>query len=389
MVSFNFANGAFADGSLIADSNGDLFGTTFSGGANGDGTVFEIVKLPTGYASTPTTLVSFNNTNGRTPFASLIVDANGDLFGTMKSGGPNGDGEVFEIKKTASGYASTPIVVASFNGTNGDLPLAGLIADANGDLFGTTGGGGANDDGTVFEITDSGFVTEASTTPPPASTPPPPPSAAASHDILFQNANGQVASWAVNGASLTGAALLGGSPGPGWKAVGTGDFNDDNEPDILLQNTSGSVAIWETNGTNIIGSGLVANPGLSWKAVASGDFNGDHFSDILLQNTSGQIAVWEMNGTKIASSAVVANPGSSWKAIGTGDFNDDGHSDILLQSTNGQVAIWEMNGTQLTSSAVVANPGASWKASEPATSTATTIPISCYRIRTVRWRSGK
>ena len=64
---------------MIADANGDLFGTTDSGGANDDGTVFEILKTAAGYASTPTTLVSFNGANGETPFASLIADANGDL----------------------------------------------------------------------------------------------------------------------------------------------------------------------------------------------------------------------------------------------------------------------------------------------------------------------
>ncbi len=87
---------------------------------------------------------------------------------------------MFEIAKTAGGYASTPTTLVSFNGTNGDdAPYGGLIADANGDLFGTTEGGGANSDGTVFEITDSGFGRRR---PPP---PPPPPVTA---DLLWQNA---------------------------------------------------------------------------------------------------------------------------------------------------------------------------------------------------------
>jgi hypothetical protein len=121
--------------------------------------VFEIVKTATGYASTPTTLVNFNGTNGGAPPASLIADANGDLFGTTKFGGayepaPSG-GTVFEIAKTATGYASTPATLVSFNGTNGALPNAGLMADANGNLFSTTQGPNF---GTVFEIAGSGFV---------------------------------------------------------------------------------------------------------------------------------------------------------------------------------------------------------------------------------------
>ena len=66
----------------------------------------------------------------------LIADAAGDLFGTTSVGGAYGDGTVFEIANTASGYASTPTVLASFNGANGSSPFAGLIADPTGDLFG-------------------------------------------------------------------------------------------------------------------------------------------------------------------------------------------------------------------------------------------------------------
>jgi hypothetical protein len=110
-----------------------------------------------------TTLVNFNGTNGAAPSASLIADAHGDLFSTTAGGGANNDGTVFEIAKTAHGYASSPTVLVSFNGTKGAGPTSSLITDAHGDLFGTTGIGGANGngtqfgEGTVFEITGSGF----------------------------------------------------------------------------------------------------------------------------------------------------------------------------------------------------------------------------------------
>src|SRR5262249_8651379 len=114
-------------------------------------------KTATGYASTPTILVSFNGTDGAFPTAGLIADAHGDLFGTTNGrGADNINGTVFEIAKTAAGYASTPTTLVSFNGTDG--LFGSLIADHNGDLFGTTIEGGANKDGTVFEITGSGFI---------------------------------------------------------------------------------------------------------------------------------------------------------------------------------------------------------------------------------------
>ena len=128
--------------------------------------MFEVAKTANGYASAPTTLVSFDETHQQ-PYASLIADANGNLFGTtlgMNTVGNNVFGTVFEVAKTAgtpTGYASIPTTLVSFNVTNGATPEAGLIADANGNLFGTTAGGGNSTriyGGTVFEIIGSGFV---------------------------------------------------------------------------------------------------------------------------------------------------------------------------------------------------------------------------------------
>ena len=115
----------------MVDAAGDLFGTTQAGGAFGDGVAFEIAKASSGYASTPTVLASFDGADGDAPYdASLVVDAAGDLFGTAHDGGAFGDGVAFEIAKTSSGYASTPTVLASLNGTDGDLSYSGLVMDS-------------------------------------------------------------------------------------------------------------------------------------------------------------------------------------------------------------------------------------------------------------------
>jgi len=189
-------------------------------------------------------------------------------------------------------------------------------------------------------------------------------------DVLWQDAaTGQVAIWEMNGLNQIpgGSQVLGVDPGPGWKAVGTGDFNGDGDSDVLLQNTSsGQVAIWEMNGTNVIGGGVLSvDPGPGWQAIGTGDFNDDGRSDILFQNSSsGQVAIWEMNGTNvIGGGTLTTDPGPSWKVIGTGDYNGDGHSDILWQNASGQAAIWEMNGINQIpggSQLVGSNPGPSW-----------------------------
>jgi uncharacterized repeat protein (TIGR03803 family) len=141
-------------GSLLMDANGDLFGTTLSGGAYGGGTAFELVRTGSGY--TLETLVSFdpNSTvDGNTPFAGLTMDASGNLYGVTSAGGAGGQGTVFELVNTGTGY--TQQTLASFSGANGASPMGTLLADANGDLFGTTQSGGASGEGTVFEMVHS------------------------------------------------------------------------------------------------------------------------------------------------------------------------------------------------------------------------------------------
>ena len=111
-------------------------------------------------------MVNFNINNysnyGKYPYAGLTIGANGDLFGTAEEGGAYGDGTAFELQNigtvAAPVYANAPTALISFNYSNGAFPYAGLIADANGNLFGTTQQGGANGDGEVFEITGTGFI---------------------------------------------------------------------------------------------------------------------------------------------------------------------------------------------------------------------------------------
>ena len=115
---------------------------------------------------------------------------------------------------------------------------------------------------------------------------------------------------------------------------------------ILWQNANGQVSIWEMNGNNLIGGGAVEiaggttslNPGPTWKAIGTGDFNDDKSSDILFQNTStGQVSIWEMSGNHLIGGGPVSpNPGPSWKAIGTGDFNHDGFSRAADRSRSGK-----------------------------------------------------
>ena len=95
------------------------------------------------------TLAPFVPPDGAYPEAGLIMDSNGNLYGTTRSGGSSEDGTIFE---SAHG-SGTISVLASFNGSNGATPYAGLIMDSSGNLYGTSFYGGSSGDGTIFELT--------------------------------------------------------------------------------------------------------------------------------------------------------------------------------------------------------------------------------------------
>src|SRR5579863_8323086 len=147
-------DGAYPQANLIADTTGNLYGTTPSGGKFGYGTVFQLVPSKHG-KWTQTVLYSFTGGNdGADPVAGLVFDNGGNLYGTTAAGGTqqeqcinhwSGCGVVFELSPGAHGIW-TENVLYSFNGypNDGQNPLASLIFDSIGRLHGTTVGGGVS-----------------------------------------------------------------------------------------------------------------------------------------------------------------------------------------------------------------------------------------------------
>jgi uncharacterized repeat protein (TIGR03803 family) len=146
------ADGAFPAAGMILDTAGNLYGTTYAGGSNAEGTVFELAPKAGG-VWTEKVLHSFGNgKDGEHPYSGLVLDASGNLYGTTYVGGANGLGTVFELTPKAGGKWAEQ-VLHSFSGKDGAYPYVGLITDAAGDLYGTTYAGGADGFGTVFELT--------------------------------------------------------------------------------------------------------------------------------------------------------------------------------------------------------------------------------------------
>jgi uncharacterized repeat protein (TIGR03803 family) len=153
-------DGAIPNG-LVQATNGGLYGTTESGGAYGYGTVFKMTP-----SDKLITLYSFcaqgGCPDGARPLAGLVEDTNGDLYGTTSSGGAygsaNSGGTLFKI--TPEGALTTLYSFCAQSGClDGELPQAGVVQTTNGDLYGTTPNGGAYSEGTIFKITPSGTLT--------------------------------------------------------------------------------------------------------------------------------------------------------------------------------------------------------------------------------------
>jgi uncharacterized repeat protein (TIGR03803 family) len=141
---------------LVRDSAGNLYGTTVTGGSVGAGSVFKVE--PNGKETVLYSFCSNACLDGAEPFASLVLDRAGNLYGTTLSGGTSGGGTVFKLDST--GVETVLYNFCSQSGcTDGSQPYAGLVRDAAGNLYGTTYGGGANEIGAVFELDTSGTET--------------------------------------------------------------------------------------------------------------------------------------------------------------------------------------------------------------------------------------
>jgi uncharacterized repeat protein (TIGR03803 family) len=152
-VLYTFEGGADGNeptGALLADSKGNLYGTTFLGGSEGDGTVFKLTKPAAGKTAWKKKILhNFVGNDGEQPFAGLVADSKGDLYGVTTAGGPYGQGVAFAL--TGKKYVYS--VLYAFQGPEGSAPNGGLVIDGAGNLFGTASGNtGSPNAGSVFQL---------------------------------------------------------------------------------------------------------------------------------------------------------------------------------------------------------------------------------------------
>lgn len=156
-ILYNFSNngtdGYYPTANLIADRMGNLYGVTTGFGEFG-ATVFELTRSADG-SWTESVLHSFvdNGSDGYGPSGPLIFDGSGNLYGTTGLGGAKRGGTVFELSPISGGiWNETILHNFDSNASDGLYPYSSLVFDARGNLYGTTSQGGANGTGTVFEI---------------------------------------------------------------------------------------------------------------------------------------------------------------------------------------------------------------------------------------------
>jgi len=146
------SDGAYPYAGLVTDTDGDLYGTTANSGASNYRVVF---KLDSG--GTETVLHSFTgSSDGGYPYAGLVRDTAGALYGTAAYGGASNYGVVFKVD---SGGTETVLYNFTRGTTDGWNPLGGLVRDTLGNLYGTTSGCGSSNYGTVFEVDTGGTET--------------------------------------------------------------------------------------------------------------------------------------------------------------------------------------------------------------------------------------
>jgi uncharacterized repeat protein (TIGR03803 family) len=161
----SYQGGTNSDGAIpyagLILSEHTLYGTTYGGGTHGNGTVFAVNTDGTGFTnlhSFTTLSAPFSGTNsdGAEPYAGLILSGS-TLYGTAYSGGTNGNGTVFALNINGSNFTTLYTFTAYINYTNSDgaSPVAGLILSDN-TLYGTAGGGGTGANGTVFAVNIDG-----------------------------------------------------------------------------------------------------------------------------------------------------------------------------------------------------------------------------------------
>lgn len=142
----------FPYGGLALDSSGNLYGTTYYGGADGAGSVYRLARKSGAWSEN--LLYSFTGGgDGDAPLGNVVIDSGGNLFGTTSGGGSAGDGVIFALTRASKTRWQESVEHAFQGSPDGEYAYNGMVGDGAGDYFGATTQGGQEDEGAIYEFT--------------------------------------------------------------------------------------------------------------------------------------------------------------------------------------------------------------------------------------------
>ena len=354
-------DGGYPQAALTVGSGGFLYGTTSDSQlTDGYGTVFKIKTDGTAFA----TLYNFGGgSDGGTPLAPVLLGPGGVLSGTTFSGGDNGAGTIFQINTDGSAF----LTLAAFPGSGlvGGGPSAGLTLGADGALYGTASEGGS------LSTLLTGDATDPNATDPNAADPNAPVTPAAPTftgsvfrlvssrhtDLLWMHTSGMASVWSIR-ANGSGTVQVYG-PYAGWKAVALAEGPDGNDR-LLWTNTDGRTALWNLGDANPAATCPVYGPYTGWTATAL-SVGPDNAAHLLWDHTSGAIALWNLTDVNPAATCPVYGPYTGWSGTSIG-FGADNHERLLWNNVNGTAAVWNLADPAPATNCLVAGPYTGWTA---------------------------
>lgn len=305
-------------GALTLGSNGKFYGARCAGGTNGTGMLFKFDPATATITTLHDFAAGFNvNVGGSAPTSSLALGADGNLYGTASSGGANATGTVFAL--TQDGTFHSLYDFSASGATDGSYPWP-LIVGADNNFYGSTVAGGSAHSGTVFKM----------------------PSFLQNDIVLTHAADSTVDVRPVN---ALGAQQIVQTVASGYYPVAVADFDGDGVPDILWTSANNDLYLWLGGKGSSTGfkSVYVGTYPAGWQVTGAGDIDGDGKADLYWINQSThQFGYWLMNGAvQTATYSTSFTPG--YFPIAEGDFNGDGKLDVLWSSASNDLYIWYSN----------------------------------------------
>ena len=178
-------------------------------------------------------------------------------------------------------------------------------------------------------------------------------------DLVLRSTVGQVRFWQMSANNLTNIFLVRGGfvMATNWTLVGAADLDGDTNSDLLWQNTNGVLQAWLMNGTAYSTNAtldVTVNAGARVAALA--DFNGDQSTDYVVQGSDASVSLWLMSGltrTNTVALSTGAAPPTGWRIRGATDLDENGQTDIVFQKSDGSLMVWFMDGTSYVQSTVL------------------------------------